>query len=193
LEDEKMNTKVYRFFILIAFSFILVTGLSAKSGFFIGVQGGWSMQKPNLEEVKFESDSSFLYGARIGVKFMMFALEANYFQAAHNLVAEELVAFDWGGVEVDYNYLGINLRVYIPLIVVHPYVTVGYGSYSANLKDIAKDSNRGFNLGLGVEVQLGDTFSLMAEGKYHNVKVNIEESELGLKNYTLSGGFNIYF
>ena len=107
---------------------------------------------------------------------MMFAIEANYFQAAHNLVAKELVAFNWNSFEVDYNYLGLNLRVYIPLIVVHPYVTVGYGSYSANLKDIAKDSNRGINLGLGVEVQLGDTFSLMAEGKYHNVKVDIEDS-----------------
>ena len=33
----------------------------------------------------------------------------------------------------------------------------------------------------------------MAEGKYHNVKVDIDESEMELKNYTLSGGFNIYF
>ena len=188
-----MKTKVCRFFILIVFCFIFVTGVSAKSGFFIGLQGGWSMQKPSLEEVQFDADSSFLYGARIGVKFMMFAIEANYFQAAHNLVAKELVALNWNSFEVDYNYLGLNLRVYIPLIVVHPYVTVGYGSYSANLKDIAKDSNRGINLGLGVEVQLGDTFSLMAEGKYHNVKVDIEDSELKLKNYTLSGGFNIYF
>jgi opacity protein-like surface antigen len=124
---------------------------------------------------------------------MMFAIEANYFHAAHNLVAKELVAFNWDGVEVEYSYLGLNLRVYIPLIVVHPYFTVGYGSYSANLKDIGKDTNRGINVGLGVEVQLGDTFSLMAEGKYHNVKVDIDESELELKNYTLSGGFNIYF
>jgi opacity protein-like surface antigen len=188
-----MNTKVCRFFVLIVFCFILVAGLEAKSGFFIGLQGGWSMQKPSLEEVKFDSDSSFLYGARIGVKFMMFAIEANFFQAAHNLVAKELVAFEWDGVEVDYNYLGINGRVYIPLIIVHPYITVGYGSYSAKLKDIAKDSNRGINIGLGVEVQLGDKFSLMAEGKYHIVKVEIEEAELELKNYTLSGGFNIYF
>ena len=77
--------------------------------------------------------------------------------------------------------------------LVHPFLTVGYGSYSANLKDIAKDSNRAINLGVGVELQLGDKFSLMAEGKYHNVKVDIEGEELSLKNYTLSGGFNIYF
>jgi opacity protein-like surface antigen len=188
-----MNNRVFRLFVLMVFSVILVTGAAAKSGFFIGVQGGWSMQKPSFEEVKFDSDSSFLYGARIGVKFMMFAIEANFFQAAHNLVVKELVAFDWDGVEVDYNYLGINARVYIPLILVHPYFTVGYGSYSANLKDIGKDSNRGINVGVGVEVQLGDKFSLMAEGKYHNVKVDIQESEMELKNYTLSGGFNIYF
>lgn len=186
-------TKVIRFFMLLTFSLLLVTGVSAKSGFFIGLQGGWSMQKPDLEEVNFDSHSSFLYGARVGVKLMMFAIEANYFQAAHNLVAKDLAAFRWDGVEVDYNYLGLNLRVYIPLIVVHPYFTVGYGSYSAKLKDIAKDTKRGINLGLGVEIQLGDTFSLMAEGKYHKVTLDIEESELGLKNYTLSGGFNLYF
>lgn len=188
-----MPKRTVRFFILIVFCFVFASGAFAKSGFFIGLQGGWSMQKPNLEEVKFDSDSTFLYGARIGVKFMMFAIEANYFQAAHNLVVKELVAFDWDGVEVAYNYLGINARVYIPLILVHPYLTAGYGSYSANLKDIAKDSNRGINLGVGVELQLGDKFSLMAEGKYHYVKVDIEDSELSLKNYTLSGGFNIYF
>ena len=192
-EDNQMKTKVFRFFVLTVFCFILVSGAAAKSGFFIGVQGGWSMQKPNLEDVNFDSDSSFLYGARIGVKFMMFAVEANYFQVAHNLVAKDLIAFNWDGVEVDYNYLGINARVYIPLILVHPFLTVGYGSYSANLKDIAKDSNRAINLGVGVELQLGDKFSLMAEGKYHNVKVDIEGEELSLKNYTLSGGFNIYF
>lgn len=188
-----MNNRLFRFFVLMGFCFVLVTGASAKSGVFIGIQGGWSMQKPSLEEVNFDSDSTFMYGARVGVKFMMLAIEANYFQAAHNLVVEELVAFNWDGVEVAYHYLGINARIYIPLVVVHPYFTVGYGSYSANLKDIGKDSNRGINVGLGVEVQLGEKFSLIAEGKYHNVKVDIEESELELKNYTLSGGFNIYF
>jgi len=184
---------MFRFFVLMVFCVVSVSVATAQSGFFIGVQGGWSMQEPSLEEVNFDSDSSFLYGARIGVKFMMIAVEANYFQAAHNLVVKELVAFDWDGVEVDYNYLGINARVYIPLILVHPYFTVGYGSYSANLKDIGKDSSRGINLGLGVELHLGKKFSLMAEGKYHNAKVDIEGDDLKLKNYTLSGGFNIYF
>ncbi|UCE40939.1 MAG: porin family protein [Candidatus Aminicenantes bacterium] len=188
-----MERRVFRFFVMVVFCVILASGATAKSGFFIGVQGGWSMQKPSFEEVKFDSDSSFLYGARVGVKFMMFAIEANFFQAAHNLVVKELAAFDWEGVDVDYNYLGINARIYIPLILVHPYFTVGYGSYSANLKDIGKDTNRGINVGLGVELQLGDKFSLMAEGKYHNVKVDILESEMELINYTLSGGFNFYF
>ncbi len=188
-----MNNRVSRFFILMVFCMILVSGAAAKSGFFIGFQGGWSLQKPGFEEVKFDTDTSFMYGARVGVKFMMIAVEANFFQAAHNLVLKELAAFDWDGVEADYSYLGINARVYIPLVLVHPYFTVGYGYYSANLKDIDKDSNTGINLGIGVELQLGDKFSLMAEGKYHNVKVDILDSEMDLKNYTLSGGFNLYF
>ncbi len=172
---------------------MVVAGTASGSIFFIGVQGGWSSQKPKLTNVEFNSDTSFLYGARAGVKFLMLAVEANYFQAAHNLEIKDIIGFDWDGREIDYNYLGLNLRVYIPLIVIHPYFTVGYGSYTANIKDIGKDKKKGFNVGLGLELRLGDKFSLLAEGKYHNATVSIDEAELKLDNFTLSGGLNINF
>ncbi len=31
----------------------------------------------------------------------------------------------------------------------------GYGSYSMDVNDIGKDSNRGYNIGVGLEVKLG--------------------------------------
>lgn len=188
-----MQKRLPRFFLVMAFCVVLATGAAAKTGLFIGVQGGWSMQKPSLGEVSFDSDSSFLYGARIGVKVLMFAVEANYFRTSHDLVLEGSTPLDGDGVDAGYNYLGVNARVYIPLILLHPYLTVGYGSYSAKLEDIGKDSNRGFNLGLGVELNLGDKLSLIAQGQYHQVKMEIGGEDLKLKNYTLSGGFNIYF
>ena len=193
IREREMRKKILKMAVLTALGALLVSGAYAQGGFFIGIQGGWSSQKPSLKGVEFNSDTTFLYGVRAGVKFMMFAIEANYFQAAHSLEVKELVTFDWNGRDIDYNYLGLNLRVYIPLILVHPYFTVGYGNYSANIKDIGKDKNRGVNVGIGLELHLGDKFSLLAEGKYHRVKVDIDENKLDLDNYTLSGGFNIYF
>ncbi len=191
--EREMREKILKMAVLIALGALLVSGAYAQGGFFIGIQGGWSSQKPSLNGVEFNSNTTFLYGARVGVKFMMLAIEANYFQAAHNLEVKKLLTFDWDGHEMDYNYLGLNLRVYIPLILVHPYFTVGYGNYSADIKDIGKDKNRGINVGIGVELHLGDKFSLLAEGKYHRVKVDIDENKLDLDNYTLIGGFNFYF
>jgi opacity protein-like surface antigen len=188
-----MRKKVFQMFVLTALSALIVSSANAQGGFFIGLQGGWSSQKPGLDDVEFNSNTTFLYGARVGVKFMMVAVELNYFQAAHNLEVKELLTFDWNDRDIDYNYLGLNVRVYIPLILVQPYFTAGYGNYSANIKDIGKDKNRGINVGIGVELGLGDKFSLMAEGKYHRVELDIEETDLKLNNYTLSGGFNFYF
>lgn len=186
--------KILRGFVLMLFCFMFVVPETVSGSiFFIGVQGGWSSQKPKLTNVEFNSDTSFMYGVRAGVKFMMLALEANYFQAAHNLIVKDGIAFDWDEREIDYSYLGLNLRGYVPLVLVHPYFTVGYGYYKANIKGIGKDSDKGFNVGLGAELSLGDKFSLLAEGKYHRVKVNIDGSELKLGDFTLSGGFNIYF
>jgi len=185
-----MRKKVFQMFVLTALSALIVSGANAQGGFFIGLQGGWSSQKPGLDDVEFNSNTTFLYGARVGVKFMMVAVELNYFQAAHNLEVKELLTFDWNDRDIDYNYL---VRIYIPLVIVHPYLTAGYGNYSANIKDIGKDKNRGINVGIGVELGLGDKFSLIAEGKYHRVELDIEENDLKLNNYTLSGGFNFYF
>ncbi len=185
--------RIFWGFIMMLFCFMFVNGTASGSIFFIGIQGGWSSQKPKLQNVEFNSDTSFLYGARAGVKFMILALEANFFQAAHNLAVNDGIGFDWDGREIDYSYLGLNLRVYFPLPVVHPYFTVGYGFYTASIKDIGKDTEKGFNVGLGLELSLGDEFSLLAEGKYNRVSVNIDERELEVGDFTLSGGFNIYF
>jgi len=178
---------------ILVFSLVFVSSAYGQGGFYLGLQGGLSAQKPSLTDIEFNTNTTFLYGARAGIKFMMFALEVNYFQAAHNIDLKEFPTFDWADHEIDYNYLGLNLKYFFPLSLLHPYITAGYGYYSADISDIDKDTDRGFNFGLGLELHLGKKFSLLAEGKYHHVKLDIDDRDLKVGDFTFSGGFNIYF
>ena len=161
---------------------------------YLGIQGGVSRQKASVSGVKFDADSSFLYGVRAGVRVMTLAVELNYFQAAHNLFTGSLALPGWNDREVDYNYLGVNVRwTILPLPVIHPFLTVGYGYYTADVQNIDKDKSGGFNVGAGVELMLGKSFSLLAEGKYHRVSMDIDAERMKLGNFTLSGGLNFTF
>lgn len=173
--------------------FVLTSPHFARGGVYLGLQGGFSAQKPSLKDVDFNTDTTYFYGLRAGVKFMMMALELNYFQASHNLELSDIVGFEWGGRDIDYNFVGLNLKYFFPLMTVHPYITAGYGYYTADIQDIDKDTEKGYNLGVGVELVLGRKFSLLAEGKYHFVNFNIDDRELEVGDFTFSGGFNIYF
>ena len=170
-----------------------VVRAEAANGFYIGPYFGYSAQKPTLTGVEFSTDTSFLYGARIGFKFLMLSIEANYFKAAHNLRLKEFVTFEWGGQEIDYQYLGLNAKIFFPILFLHPYLTGGYGFYTADISTIGKDTDKGFNVGLGLEIHIGRKFSLLAEGKYHRVGVDIQTRKLKLGDFSLAGGFNIYF
>jgi len=176
---------------------VIILGCSSqalgRSGFFLGIQAGYSAQKPGLPDFEFNTDTTFLYGLRMGIKFLMIAVEVNYFQAAHNLEFKELVSFSWEGKAIDYNYLGVNLKLFFPFLILHPYITGGYGFYTANIKTIDKDTNKGLNGGIGIEIHLGSKISLLAEGKYHHVSLSIDERKLKLGDWTLCGGLNIYF
>lgn len=164
-----------------------------QSGLFLGVQGGYSIQKPSLKEVKFNADTSFLYGARIGFKFLMLGAELNVFRASHDLDARDLLALHWGEEEIRYSYLGVNLKYFFPLLLLHPYVSVGYGYYTADIQNVEKDTQEGFNLGFGAELHLGSKISILAEGRYHRATLDIDNQELKLGDFTLNGGINVYF
>lgn len=179
--------------LVILFLFILLSQDYARGGIYAGLQVGFSAQKPSLKDVDFDTDTTYLYGLRAGVRFMMVGLELSYFQAAHNLELADIVGFDWGGRDIDYNFIGLNVKYFFPLMVLHPYITAGYGYYKAHVKDIDEDREKGYNLGVGVELMLGKKFSLLAEGKYHIVNLDIEDRELKLGDFTISGGFNVYF
>lgn len=179
--------------IIILFTLGLMSNVYAQGGLYFGIQAGYSAQKPSLKNVEFNTDTTFLYGMRAGLKIMMIAVEINYFQAAHNLDMAELIALDWGGRQVDYNFIGLNLKYFFPFFLIHPYLTMGYGYYTANIHEIDKDRDRGYNLGIGLELHLGSRLSLLAEGKYHHVSLDIDQRKFKIGDFTLSGGLNIYF
>jgi len=171
---------------------IAAAGANAEAGvFYLGVQGGLSLQKAKLSNIEFNSDTSFLYGVKGGIKFAAMALEVNYFQAAHNLTSDN--GGGWNDRAIDYNYLGANLKWIFPVPVIQPYITAGYGSYWADVNGFGKDHNGGFNAGVGAELLLGKNFTISAEGKYHHVKLDVDAQNLSLGNFTLSGGLNVYF
>ena len=167
--------------------------LPSRALIYLGAQAGWSAQRPSLSNVEFSTDTSFLYGLRAGLRLMGIAVELNYFQAAHNMEPKDFLQLYWKDREMDYSYIGVNGKIYFPLPLLQPYLTAGYGYYAADIREIDKDKNGGFNFGLGAELMLGKRFSLTAEGKYHHVKLDISNFDLTLGDFTLTGGFNIHF
>ena len=166
---------------------------SAYGQFYLGLDGGVSSQKLTLEDVKFDSDTSFVYGLRLGFNFLFLAVEGQYFQVSHNMTLSDFPDINWGDRNIGYNYLGLNGKLFLPIPFVRPYFILGYGYYTANVKDIGKDSVTDVNFGIGIELKLGQTFGILGEGKYHSGSFAIDESDLAVKNYTLTGGLNFYF
>ncbi len=166
---------------------------TAYGQFYLGADGGVSSQKLFLEDVKFDSDTSFVYGLRLGFNFLFLAVEGQYFQVSHNMMITDFPEIGWGDRSVNYNYLGLNGKFYLPIPIVRPYFLLGYGYYTTKVKDIGKDSVTDVNFGIGVEFKLGQTFGILGEGKYHSGLFGIDKSELAVKNYTLTGGLNFYF
>ena len=104
--------KKYFGVLIFIFTLVFISNVHAQGGLYFGIQAGYSAQKPSLKNIDFNTDTTFLYGLRAGVKIMMIAVEINYFQAAHNLDVADLLALDWGGRQVDYNFIGLNLKVH---------------------------------------------------------------------------------
>jgi opacity protein-like surface antigen len=183
---------------LFLFLALVVGGLGtswAQAGIYLGVQGGVSNQSANFDGFDFNTDTSFVYGLRLGVRVMMLAAELSYIQAAHNLDPKGVFLPTWKDRTVDWSYVGLNAKLRFPVLMFAPYLTVGYGYYGVDIQDIQEENTRkgGFNFGAGVELSLGSKFALVAEGKYHYVKVDIENADFSASNFTLTGGFNISF
>ena len=174
---------------------LLITNAHAFLGLYFGLQGGWAQEKATFESIKFNTDTSFLYGVKAGIRSANVALELDYHQVAHNLNPAN-PADTWAGRKVDYSYIGLNLRWLFSLLFLNPYLTGGYGYYTADIQSVDTQKKGGFNVGAGLELRLGRKFALVAEGKYHRASFDVQAGTVGtltLNHWTLSGGFNLYF
>ncbi len=165
----------------------------SQVGIYLGAFGGTSAQSPSAENVQFDTDTTFVYGLRAGVRILMVGVELNYFRAAHNIQVGGGTLINWDQKVNDYSYIGVNGKLYFPLLMLQPFITAGYGYYTADIHAIDKDNDGGFNFGAGLDLKLGRRFSLTAEGRWHKVSVSIQNVLLDLGDFTLWGGFQFHF
>lgn len=177
-------------FIFLFFGLSLTFPLQA--GFKLGVFAGQSWQKPDYQNLQFNTDTCWVYGVRASIKVLILGLEGYYFQVAHNLQLGD-ISHSWQDRKVDFSCLGMAVKSYFSLLIVHPYLSLGYGYYSVGLQGITEERKAGLNFGAGLEISLGDKLSLQAEARYHRPVLNINKADFRLGDLVVTGGLNYHF
>jgi len=174
---------------------VLAVPAFSQIGIYLGAFGGTSVQSPSALSVDFEPATTFVYGLRAGLRVLMIGVEVDYFQAAHNIMilGSGGTIADWNEKINDYSYIGVNGKIYFPILMLEPFLTAGYGYYTADIHNIDKDNDGGLNLGAGLDLKLGKRFSLTAEARWQKVVFSIENINLSLGDWTFWGGFQIHF
>jgi len=182
--------------VVIAAAVILgASAVPAQAQFYIGVRGGLANQNASqsggLVDIEFDKDSAFLYGGQIGFKFSLLAIEGVFYKSDHNLLSGDS-SIPSDGVEMDTYFLGVNGKLGIPLVIVYPYVTVGYGTHSVDLAGFGKDSDAAWNAGAGVQLKLGKV-GLFGELRYTNFTFELDNLDWDFGGLELHFGLNILF
>jgi len=175
-------------FILLSLSLILPLQARLSLGIFVGQ----SWQKPAFENLQFKTDTCWAYGLRAGLRILIFGLEAQYFQVAHNLNLSDPAHF-WQNRQVDFSSLNLAIKTYFSLLIFHPYLSLGYGYYSLNLQELAEEKKASFNFGAGLELSLGEKFSLQVEGRYHWPSLSLNRADFRLGDLVVTAGLNYHF
>ncbi len=183
-------------FVVLILALAFFSAAAAESyalvGLYAGGFGGLSTQKFSFQDVKFDTNTTFLYGLRFGFQAAMIALEVNYYRAGHNVEMENFFLFDWDGMEDDLSYIGANLRLMFPALIFRPFLCLGYGFYTADLHNIDKDTESGLSFGAGLEVKLGK-LAIIGEGKFNKVTLDLDHLNVGMSHFSMTAGLNFYF
>jgi opacity protein-like surface antigen len=171
------------------------SAVPARGQFYIGVRGGTANQDASrsggLTDIDFDKDSAFLYGGQIGFKFSLLAIEGVIYKSDYNLLSSDS-SIPSEGIEMDSYFYGVNGKLGIPLVVVYPYITVGYGVHTADLAEFGKDSAAAWNAGAGVQVKLG-MVALFGELRYTDFTLELDNLDWDFGGLELHFGLNILF
>jgi hypothetical protein len=183
--------------LVFVFVFASVSALNAQE-IYIGALAGYSSETPTLpdiQDIELDSKATLFYGGRLGLKISMIAIEAMYIRASHELTQIGTGVIDWDGRDLEYQYIGANVKLFpLSLAVFHPYLMAGYGYYMAEIQGLPdnKDQTGSYSVGAGLELKFSK-IALVAEGKYRRGDVVIDGNDLELGNFSLNVGLNIYF
>jgi len=177
---------------LIAFFLLSVAPLPARAGFYLGIQSGLSSQDASLGKIHFDKDSAFLYGAQVGLRFLSFAVEGQFYRADHTLLSDDPELDVYDGRGMDYYYFGVSAKIGFPLLMVYPYLTAGYGRYSASVDQLGNSADRSFNAGVGAELTLGK-LGFFAELRYVDFAVDISSVRWDFGGLNFHCGLNYHF
>ncbi len=87
----------------------------------------------------------------------------------------------------------VSLLFFLPVPVVEPFLSGGYGTYGIALGDLDRPRSWGWNLGLGAAARLGGSLSIGIEGRYHKVKFTLDERSLDLSDWAGNSSLNFHF
>jgi len=172
--------------------FFAVSDLPARGGVYFGIQSGISNQDVSVSKIHFDKDSAFLYGAQVGLRFFSLAVEGQFYRADHSLLSDDPQLGAYDGRGMDYYYLGVNAKIGFSFPFVYPYLTGGYGRYSASIEQIGKSTDRSFNFGVGAELTFGK-IGLFAEFKYVDFAVDISTLSWDFGGVNFHCGLNYHF
>jgi hypothetical protein len=173
--------------------------LLADSGygqeFYIGVKLGLSRQSPKSGDADFEYkvDTRTIYGFRLGLRASQFALEGVYSTADHFLDPKSDAPEELERERFKFSNFGLNALYFIPIPLVEPYLTIGYGSYRAVISDLAKDTSGGLNAGVGAMAKMGRYVSVAAEARYHSVSFEFNDRKVDVSDWVWNVSFNFHF
>ena len=187
--------KMVSILICIVLALTSLSGEALAQEFYLGIKFGLSAQTSKFEgeDIDYNVDTRTLYGFRLGLGTERAALEVSYHQADHFLEAKTEVEEGLERLKLNFNWTGLNLLVFLPVPVVEPFFSAGYGTYGIRLGDQDKDRSWGWNLGLGAAARLGSSLSIGIEGRYHKVKFTLDERSLDLSDWSGNISLNFHF
>jgi opacity protein-like surface antigen len=139
-----------------------------------------------------------------GATTLSYGVQGGYLQAGYNWELSALIVglgayLDWNNNALHSNDIsysssayGLDIKLGVPVDYWLPYIKLGYGYNTGNKNDgLRVVSQNSPNIAIGVEYNIADRWSLIAEYKIN--KFSNQDNSVTVHNKLLTFGFNYYF